>query len=166
MSKPGTAVLYPFGLSILHLHQRRSVPVHVWTAHLRQVLSWRDDDAARSSRRGSPRRATAICAHYLLTARCAPRSETPGQASLGHEAARPHVGRDRDRQQNRADRLGHHGPRWRLRGRLSRTPISSGGVRGCRIRRLTMGEPPQRRGTIATPEREEHAVRRHGLRRC
>jgi Transposase IS116/IS110/IS902 family len=96
-------------------------------------------------------------------------AQKPGQASLGREASWPHVGQaggDRDRQQDRADRLGHHGPRRRLRGRPSRPTISSGGVRGCRIRGLAMGEPPQRRGTIATPEREEHAVRRHGLRRC
>jgi transposase len=75
-----------------------------------------------------------------------PRLPATARAALmaldGRQAARPHVGQaggDRDRQQDRADRLGHHGQRRRLRGRLSRSPISSGGLRGCRIRGSAMG---------------------------
>jgi transposase len=70
------------------------------------------------------------------------RAKIRPDASLGHEAARPHVGEasvDRDRQQDRADRLAHHGPRWCLGSGPSRPTISSGGVHGQRIRGLAIG---------------------------
>jgi Transposase IS116/IS110/IS902 family len=60
-------------------------------------------------------------------------------------------------QQDRADRLGHHGPRRRLRGWPSRPPISSGGVRGCRIR---LGD-----GVIAAAAAHHCNARARGTRR-
>ena len=75
-------------------------------------------------------------------------ADPSGQESRGHEAAWPHVGHaggDRDRQQDRADRLGDHGPRRRLRGRPSPRPLSSRSVRGDRIAATL-------RRMIATPE--------------
>src|SRR5262249_10353335 len=66
------------------------------------------------------------------------------------------AGGNRDRQQDRADRLGHHGPRRRLRGRPSRPPISSGGARGCWVRdvwrwviaAVSWVERPQRESSV------------------
>jgi transposase len=88
----------------------------------------------------------------------APGADPPRQATLGHQAAQPHVGQasgDRDRQQDRTDRLGRHGPRRRLRGRPSRGSISSRGVRGVatRVRIPSAAERPgkasmRRRGVI------------------
>jgi len=93
----------------------------------------------RPSRRGSPRRAITICAHYSLTARWPlyarrrdARTSIPGSRSCS-AACRP----SRRRLRSPIRPRGSPGPSWstrRLRGRLSRPPISSGGVRGCRIR--------------------------------
>src|SRR5262245_24830308 len=78
----------------------------------KSVLSRRSASAELRTRR----RATAICAHFSSPARrpsCARRKSARIRIP-GHEAARRYVrqaGGDRDRQQERADRLGDHGSR-------------------------------------------------------
>ena len=66
-------------------------------------------------------------------------------------------------QQDRADRLGHHGQRWRLPDRPSRPTISSGGVRGNRIRAWQRGNRRDVRRNARASGTRRKASR---LRRC
>ena len=62
-----------------------------------------------------------------------------GKTDAGDAAAICEAVGDRDCQQDHAGRLGHHGPRRRLRGGPLRGPVSSRGMPGCRITGLAMG---------------------------
>ena len=84
-----------------------------------------------------------VLAFFAKLAPCLVGMEACGSAPLGEPrgsfATRPACSGARAWRSSPARRAGRsapHGTRWHLRGWPSRRPISSGGVRGCRIRGL------------------------------